>query len=85
MVLVRDPDHAGLPARTRAQQQFGVARYQLQDFHEFHAENVGHGRGDLIEQFLQIDLGQRALAQACRGFLLPGARAAARAGVSGGR
>ena len=52
------------------QQELGVARLELEDFHELDIEDLGDRRDDLLEQSLQIGFGQRALAEPRHDLLL---------------
>ena len=72
---MRDADQAVAPAAAGAQQQLGVARHQLEDLHELDVEDVRDGRDHLVEQLLQVGLGERLLAEARDRLLLLGAHA----------
>ena len=69
------PTNPGLPSDAGTQQQLGVAGDQLQDLHQFDVENVPDGRDDFVEEFLQIAVGQCALAEPRQRFLLARANA----------
>jgi len=73
--LVRSADETFAPADARAQQKLGVAGHQFEDLHELDIEDLREGGDDLVEQRLQIGIGQRALAEPRENFLLLGAYA----------
>ena len=83
--LVRGADQPLAPAVAGAQQQLGIARHQLEDFHELDVEDLRDGRDHVVEQLLQIGLGERLLAEARDAFPAAWRGRAARAAASAGR
>ena len=66
-------DEIALPAEAGAQQQLAVAGQKFEDFDEIDRQRERHGRDRVVEQPLDIGLGQRPLAELGERFLLLGA------------